>query len=603
MITYNNIVENLKAFSDNHFFLQNFDYGYELAEADLEKFENYPTLFSNYLGASYDDGVKVYSFELIVFDVPTDKDNKELRTRNVISDSEQCLEDLLADIKNGFNVFTRDDDYEVENASVSPVAFEGSNVYSGAILTVDIVVGYLYDSCNAPLTGVTPPPSSDCAAATYQNSDSSFSQEIASGSIFTSSDITVTQVDGSTSSVPSNTNVTCEWTTIRLQNTEEGDLVSITSFPTGSKFQVPDQDFAVRNAANDIVESFTDVPVGNDVTLANTTVDIKNQNDTVIESGATYANDGEIIIADTVLTDSNDDTYSTETARTIDLPNTTINSVSTVGGVMTINTPTAAVASGICYAPISPNSTSYATRTGDCYDHFINGSYDRTPPTYPEYFAEIDHDAVQSDVRATPATGTSATDSMASTMLKQNNAFGNKFRFTDDAGNASDATVGSNIWAHVDWNGHSWTGATSDYVIDHLFGVGISVSYLLDGSVYSLSANESHGQDWNAWIDYIDGLGTYLGYTGWRPLDLPFALASAFGAKTEPDAEWADNFFNGQRSDNRTGVMTGEVTNTNAYVIIRDNGTQEFTITSAQSGGDLGYTTDISNVFLVRNHY
>lgn len=603
MITYNNIVENLKAFADNHFFLQNFDYGYELAEADLDKFEQYPTLFSNYLGASYDEGVKIYSFELIVFDVPTDKDNKELRTRNVISDSEQCLEDLLADIKNGFSVFTRDDNYEVENASVSPVAFEGSNVYSGAILTVDIVVGYLYDSCNAPLVGVVPTPSGDCAAATYQNSDSSFSQEIASGSIFTSSDITVTQVDGTTSSVPSNTNVTCSWTTIRLQNTEEVDLESITSFPTGSKYQVSDQDFAVRNSANSVVESFTDIPVGNDVTLSNTTVDVKNQNDTVIESGATYANDGEILLGDTTLTDSVDDTYSTETARTIDLPNTTINSVSTVGGIMTIDTPTAAVASGICYAPISPLSTSYASRTGDCYDRFINGEYNRTPPTYPEYYAEIDHDAVQSDVRGSAASGTSLTDSVAPTMLKQQNAFGNNYRFTDDAGNPSDATVGSNIWAHVDWNGHSWAGATTNYVIDHLFGVGMSVSYLLDGAIYSLSANETHGQDWDAWIDYIDGLGTYLGYTGWRPLDLPFAFASAHGSKTEPDQEWADDFFNGQRSDNRTGMLTGEVTNTNAYVIIRDNGSQELTISDAQSNGDLGYTTDISNVFLIRNHY
>lgn len=673
MITYNNIIEKLSDFVENHFFLQAFEYGYELENADLEKFESYPILFANYTGSDYDTGTKSYSFEFLVFDVPTDKDSKEARIREVISDSEQCLEDLLADIRNGFNVFTFDEDYEVEGATIVPVAMEGSNVYSGALLTCDIIVGYEWDACEAPLTGVTPPPSSECASATYQNSDGTFTQEIGSGSVFTSTDITITQADGSTTTEPTNKDVTCAFPQLTLQNstpqniglvteypaggnvavidtpvansdasysvnTPSGVLLSlpdinvtdvrgtvtqvpsvqdvvcsfiridlqntlgtllesITAYPSGGKFTVSDQTFDILNSLGTVLNSVT-APVGSDVTVNDVNFAIQNQNNTTLQSG-TYVVGEDVLLNDTVVTDSSLATFNTETALSISLPNTTVNSVSTVGGVMTINTPSAATPSGICYQNTHPSfATSYVAN--DSWDSFIDGDYDRTPPTYPAGFAQLDYSATQSDIRVTPATGTSGTDPVGQTWLKSNNAFGNKYRFTDDQGNASDATVGSNMWAHVDWNNHSWTGATADYVIDHLTGWGYTVKYADDGGKVNLNTT---GNSWSEWITYIS-TATVGSYSGFIPLDLS-EMTNAHGANANPTEVWADNFFEFDPSvggSSRGAFLTGESYDASNFYPIYDTGNADMMLdlTKAKS---TGFQSRLTNVFMKRKHY
>ena len=645
MITYNNIIEKLSDFVENHFFLQAFEYGYELENADLEKFESYPILFANYTGSDYDTGTKSYSFEFLVFDVPTDKDSKEARIREVISDSEQCLEDLLADIRNGFNVFTFDEDYEVEGATIVPVAMEGSNVYSGALLTCDIIVGYEWDACEAPLTGVTPPPSGECASATYQNSDGTFTQEIGSGSVFTSTDITITQADGSTTTEPTNKDVVCEFPSLTLKNSSDTTIGTVSSYPIGGEVDVTDtpisnsddsytanvpsgeafelSDITVTevngstttspsnvdvtctfiridllNSLETVLYSITSYPSGGKFTLTNLTFDILNQNGTTLQT-VTPVVGVDVSLNDTVLTDSNDDSYSSETALTIDLPNTTINSVSTVGGVMTINTPSAATPSGICYQNTHPSlATSYVAN--DSWDSFIDGDYDRTPPTYPAGFAQLDYSATQSDIRVTPATGTSGTDPVGQTWLKSNNAFGNKYRFTDDQGNPSDASVGSNLWAHVDWNNHSWTGATADYVIDHLTGWGYTVKYADDSGKVNLNTT---GNSWSEWITYIS-TATVGSYSGFIPLDLS-EMTNAHGANANPTEVWADNFFEFDASvggSSRGGFLTGESYDASNFYPIYDTGNADMMLdlTKAKSSG---FQSRLTNVFMKRKHY
>lgn len=49
-----------------------------------------------------------------------------------------------------------------------------------------------------------------CADATYQNSDSSFTHDIASGDTYTAPDITLTEVDSSTTTYPANKNISCD---------------------------------------------------------------------------------------------------------------------------------------------------------------------------------------------------------------------------------------------------------------------------------------------------------------------------------------------------------------------------------------------------------
>lgn len=134
-----------------------------------------------------------------------------------------------------------------------------------------------------------------------------------------------------------------------------------------------------------------------------------------------------------------------------------------VGGIVEIPNPI--TPSGIVYRrPIlSGQLTSY--RTGDDAWHLANGTYDYTPPTNPSSVAQLD------TTHATPFL-----------MLKENNAFGNKNRFTDDGGNQTYA---------------------NDYVIDHLTGLGW----------YRLTQGAS--TNWNDNIDAAEA-SVILGYTDWR---------------------------------------------------------------------------------------
>ena len=576
MISYNNIVARFQKFVENHKFLREFSHG-SPEDVDQTKDPEYPLLHLVLTGTNYQDrtpeqtaSLKTYSLNCFILDLPPDKEGKVDNQKEVISDSMKIAEDIISDIINGFNVFVASGQYYVTGINFEPLEEETKNVLAGGLLSFDLTVPFTYDACDLPLDGVTEPGQADCENATYRNSDGTFVQAIAAGATYTSPDITVTQVDGNTSTTPSNTNVTCSWATVKLFNSANTALESITSFPAGGNYTVSDQN-----------------------------LDLLNGNDTVIQN-IDHVVGGDIVIPDVTITDSASSTTNTENAINILLPNTTVTSASTSGGVMTINTPSAVTPSGICYQNTHPVfATSFVS--DDSYDSFLDGDYDSTPPTFPEAFAQLDYDAEQSAVRATPASGTAATDKVGITMLKQNNAFGNKFRFTDDQGNASDATVGSNLWAHVDWNNHSWTGATQYYVIDHLTGWGYTQKYADDGGNVNLNTGSN---TWAQWIAYISTVTWESTYSGFIPLDLS-ELNNAHGAKCMPNEVWASEFFEFDAAVSGSGrgaFLTGESLDSSNFYQIYDSGNNDMCLelTKATSSG---FQSRLTNVFMKRKHY
>ena len=200
MITYNNIVTALNNFADNHFFIKAFTHG-NIEEMDLEKDGSYPLMHLVYLGANYDEGTKDYNFEIYLVDIPPTKVDKVSYQREVISNLEQCVEDLLADLSNGFSIFNENFHFDTENASLTPLEEEGSNVLSGVALDITISVPYTHDSCNAPLTGVTPT-SGACEDATIKategDDDLVTITTVASGATYTFSKIAIKQQDAAT---------------------------------------------------------------------------------------------------------------------------------------------------------------------------------------------------------------------------------------------------------------------------------------------------------------------------------------------------------------------------------------------------------------------
>ncbi len=155
MITFNNIVERFKVFAENHFFIETFSFG-SPDDVDLTKFTSFPLMHLVYTGATYDPGTKTYNLEVYILDVPADKTKKVDRQKEVVSDAEQCAEDIIADIKNGGNIFLFAQDYEVLNATTTPLEEETKNVLSGVLLDLSVSIPYEWDACNAPIDGVSP---------------------------------------------------------------------------------------------------------------------------------------------------------------------------------------------------------------------------------------------------------------------------------------------------------------------------------------------------------------------------------------------------------------------------------------------------------------
>ena len=155
MITFNNIVERFEIFATNHFFIKSFSFG-SPDDVDLSKFQDFPLMHLVYTGATYDAGTKTYNLEVYILDVPNDKKGKVVPQKEAISDAEQCAEDILADIKNGGNIFLFAQDYEVVNATTTPLEEETKNVLSGVLLDLSVSIPYEWDACNAPIDGVAP---------------------------------------------------------------------------------------------------------------------------------------------------------------------------------------------------------------------------------------------------------------------------------------------------------------------------------------------------------------------------------------------------------------------------------------------------------------
>ena len=263
--------------------------------------------------------------------------------------------------------------------------------------------------------------------------------------------------------------------------------------------------------------------------------------------------------------------------------------------------------SGIAYKSVAPMSMlPITTDVNDSRALFISGWYDRTNPVYPVSYAEIDSAAQQSAVRAVAATGTSLTDPIIHTVLKHNNAFGNKLRFTDSLGNASDATVGSDLYAHVNWLGHSWTGATPYYVIDHLTGDGYYVKYVVDDGDYNMT-NTTVGKSWSDWMTAIPLLNL-AGFTDWQPLDC--CTLRPHINKANLYESWADNFFISARAsgeiagstDNRVLFITGENANSLTFNSLYDSGNAA-TIQALNKAKSGAFLNTIANVFPIRRHY
>jgi hypothetical protein len=298
MVTYNNIVDYFKLFANNHFFIQSFSHG-NIEEADLAKYNNYPIMHVNYTGSTYDE-VQNYSFEVYVLGLPPDKLDKISFQTEVISDSKQCLEDLISDIKIGENIFTLNDGFDLVSANMTPLEEETKNVLSGMVLDLTFQVPFTYDTCDAPLIGVTPTPSGDCLPVRVVNSTLSYDVEVAAGGTLTLSDNTITDVDGTTRDVAAQTDVVCEWTSFNVVNTDGDVCLTIGSYPATSPI-LPKITVTEVNGTTESVATCVDI------VCEWTTLFVINSSETILATVLSYPSGNRIPISDITLTEVNGD--------------------------------------------------------------------------------------------------------------------------------------------------------------------------------------------------------------------------------------------------------------------------------------------------------
>lgn len=240
---------------------------------------------------------------------------------------------------------------------------------------------------------------------------------------------------------------------------------------------------------------------------------------TVRNSDSSYSNNvasgGTLILPDIQFTDSDGSTSSIPSVKDI------------------VATP-CVVQSGIAYQrpQLTGQTTSY--RTGDDAWSLANGIYDYTPPIYPISFAQLD-----------------TTSGSPFLTLKENNAFGNKNRFTDING----------LQVYGD-----------NYAIDHLTGLGW---YLIESS-----------DTWNNAIDNSQS-STQNSFNDWR-LPSRIELISVLNMDIIP-LNYSP--FNSTMSSLVWTSTTNHDNTTTAHV--------------SSSNGNLARAvkTDTNNYLMCRNHY
>lgn len=145
--SYNALIDRFKAFAAGHFILKRFSHG-QIEVSDLEKFGEYPFMHVIPSNVTYSQGMKTFSFQIVLADLPRDKEDKTEYQREVLSDLQRIAEDLIAEITNHRVLFG--DLITVQNVSLEPFLEEFQHTLTGWTISLDLLVPYYWDACSIP---------------------------------------------------------------------------------------------------------------------------------------------------------------------------------------------------------------------------------------------------------------------------------------------------------------------------------------------------------------------------------------------------------------------------------------------------------------------
>ena len=187
MQSYNQIIKLNKDFAENHFQIKTFGNGKnsDIVLHDKQDWFSYPLMWMEDLPINVSENEMTFSFRVyFINQVATLKDREgdkiETNLNEVKSDMIQCALDLLS-------FWEKDVDFYsinlVKSSSIQPIEDELSDRVTGCFVDLRLNQGFRYNKCAIPMTGVTPPPSETCQAATLNiNAVTPFDTIVSGGS-------------------------------------------------------------------------------------------------------------------------------------------------------------------------------------------------------------------------------------------------------------------------------------------------------------------------------------------------------------------------------------------------------------------------------------
>jgi hypothetical protein len=151
-VSYNVIVERFKAFAAGHLQIQRFSHGQITTNhLDLIPENTFPWMHVVPVSVQPINGAHAFTFDVLLCDLPRDKENKTEYQREAISDTIRLAEDLLAEVRNGGVIFGEDVVLR-EGATIVPFMEEYSYVLTGVTLTLTMEFPWDWSACDIPAT-------------------------------------------------------------------------------------------------------------------------------------------------------------------------------------------------------------------------------------------------------------------------------------------------------------------------------------------------------------------------------------------------------------------------------------------------------------------
>lgn len=146
--SYNVLINRLEAFAAGHFLIRRFTHG-QIDMSDQLQDDQYPFMHVTPDTIEPVPGGMNFGFHIMFADIPRDKEYKAEYQREVISDCIRLGQDLIAEVKNGLELFGFDVQL-LETPTFEPFMEEQKNTVTGIAFTLKLSVPWDWSACDIP---------------------------------------------------------------------------------------------------------------------------------------------------------------------------------------------------------------------------------------------------------------------------------------------------------------------------------------------------------------------------------------------------------------------------------------------------------------------